>query len=647
MPTYAKFLKELLTNKRKFEDLSTVELNEECSAIFQNKMPTKLKDPRSFTIPCLIGNLNVEKALADLGASINLMSYKMFKQLGLGEPKPTKMSIQLADRSIKYPRGIIEDVLVKVDKFIFHVDFSVLHMDKDVEVPLILGHPFLATARAVIDVGDGKLVLRVGEVKTELNPNKPVSRQAEYEGIKTNKKLKHKPPIEEPPKLELEQLPNHLEYAYLGNNSTLPVIIASNLQPKEKEELLQVLRQHKRAIAWKISDIKGISPSFCTHKILMKDEYKPCVQAQRRLNLNMKEVVKAEVIKLLDAGIIYPITDSSWVRPVQVVPKKGGMTVVTNEKNELIPTRIVIGWRVCIDYRKLNDATRKHHFPSPFIDQMLERLSWHIYYCFLDGLSGYFQIPIALEDQEKMTFTCPYGTFAYHRMPFGLCNAPATFQCCMIAIFDELVKDIMEVFTDDFSVFEQVIRRCVTRSETSKILEHYHSGLTGGHYSGTKTAHKILESGFYWPSLFKNANRYVTSCDKCQRTGNLSKRDEMPQNCMLSCEIFYVWGIDFIGPFPSSFGNNYILVAVDYMSKWVEAQALPTNDARVVVRFLKTLFSRFGTPRAIINDRGTHFCNTQFEKTLKKYEVNHKTATHTILKLVDKLKWQTERSTDY
>ncbi|KAK5838672.1 hypothetical protein PVK06_007407 [Gossypium arboreum] len=140
-----------------------MELNEECSAILQNKLPTKLNDPGSFTIPCLIGSLNIEKALADLSASINLMPYKMFKQLGLGEPKPTRMSIQLVDRFVKYPRGIIEDVLVKVDKFIFPIDFVVLDIDEDVEVPLILGHPFLATARAIIDVGDGELVLRVGD----------------------------------------------------------------------------------------------------------------------------------------------------------------------------------------------------------------------------------------------------------------------------------------------------------------------------------------------------------------------------------------------------------------------------------------------------------------------------------------------------
>ncbi|GJS83082.1 reverse transcriptase domain-containing protein [Tanacetum coccineum] len=483
--------------------------------------------------------------------------------------------------------------------------------------------------------------------------------------------------------------------------------------------------------------------------------------------------------------------------------------------------------RVCIDYRKLNDATRKDHFPLPFMDQMLERLAENEYYCFLDGFSGYFQIPIDPLDQEKTTFTCPYRTFAYHRMPFGLCNAPGTF---LIAIFHDMIEKTMEVFMDDFSVFgdsfssclshldkmlqrcedtnlvlnwekchfmvkegivlghkisksgievdkakvdviaklphpttvkgsievapdwdlpfeimcdasdfavgavlgqqfdvvirdkkgaenlaadhlsrlenphqselekkeitetfplekdtsdgfylrgddnapwfanfanyhagnfvikgmssqqkrkffkdvkhyfwddpflfkicaDQVIRRCVHGKEALDILEACHNGPTGGHHGANLTAKKVFDAGFFWPTIYKDAHDFVTRCDICQRQGKISQRDEMPQNSIQVCEIFDIWGIDFMGPFPSSRGNKYILVAVDYLSKWVEAKALPTNDARVVCKFLKTLFSRFGAPRAIISDRGTHFCNDQFAKVMLKYGVTHRLST--------------------
>ena len=166
-------------------------------------------------------------------------------------------------------------------------------------------------------------------------------------------------------------------------------------------------------------------------------------------------------MKLLNAGIIYAISNSLWVSPVQVVSKKGGMTVVKNDNNEFIPTRTVTGWCVCMDYRKLNKATRKDHFPLPFIDQILDQLAGYSYYCFLDGYSGYNQIAIAPEDQEKTTFTCPYRTFAFRRMPFGLCNAPATFQRCMMTIFSNMVEDIMEIFMDDFSVFGTSFDHCL------------------------------------------------------------------------------------------------------------------------------------------------------------------------------------------
>ncbi|KAK8957227.1 hypothetical protein KSP39_PZI000978 [Platanthera zijinensis] len=1014
-PKYAKYLKDLLSNKKKLEDICTVQLNTECSAVLLNKLPKKLPDPGSFSIPCSFGDLLVKRALADLGASINLMPYSLVKKLGLGEPKPTRMSIQLADRSIRYPMGIIEDVLVKVDKFIFPVDFVISDIEEDTEVPLILGRPFLATSRAVIDVSNGKLLLRVGDEEVtftidasmknslsnddscyylEASPEEDfisfsehslssIDHNAYFENLdlityeNSDKDLITRTPTfeileissdrlktsyDEPPTLELKQLPDHLEYLFLAEDSKLPVIVSAYLTDDEKFKLSNILKRHRRAIAWKITDLRGINPSFCTHKILLEEHSHKTIQPQRRLNPNMKEVVKAEVIKLLDAGIIYPISDSSWVSPVQVVPKKGGLTVVPNDKNELIPTRTVTGWRVCIDYRKLNDATRKDHFPLPFIDQILERLSRHSFYCFLDGLSGYFQIPIAPEDQEKTTFTCPFGTFAYRRMPFGLCNAPATFQRCMLAIFDELVEDIMEVFMDDFSVFgdsfdlclanlsrvlqrcedtnlvlnwekchfmvreglvlghkisskgievdkakietieklpppsnvkavrsflghagfyrrfikdfskitkplthllekdapfifdenclrafslikeklinapiviapnwelpfeimcdassfavgavlgqrinknfhpiyyasktlttaqenytttekellavifafdkfrsyltlskvivftdhsalrylltktdakprlirwvlllqefdleirdkrgaenlaadhlsrlenpnseelkeediddtfpeerllamhkvitlptpwfadfanflvarflpngfsyqekkkffsdlknyfwedpflfrvcaDQVVRRCVSHEEGAEILKHCHEGPAGGHYKANRTARKVLEAGFYWPSIFKDAHAHVSRCEQCQRSGNISRRDEMPLNLFIEIEVFDLWGIDFVGPLPTSFGNKYILVAVDYVSRWAEAQALPTNDARVVTRFLKQLFSRFGAPRAIVSDRGTHFCNAQFAKVLSKYGVTHRLAT--------------------
>lgn len=189
-----------------------------------------------------------------------------------------------------------------------------------------------------------------------------------------------------------------------------------------------------------------------------------------------------------------------------------------------------------------------------------------------------------------------------------------------------------EVLWDEPFLFkncaDQILRRCVPREEVDSILTHCHSSAYGGHYGGDRTAAKVLQSGFYWPTLFKDAHLFASRCDRCQRVGNITKRHEMPLNCILEVEVFDVWGIDFMGPFPSSFNNQYILVAVDYVSKWVEAAALPTNDAKVVLNFLRrNIFTRFGTPRAIISDEGTHFCNKYFTALLAKYGVTHKVAT--------------------
>ena len=430
-------------------------LTEACNTILQRKLPHKLKDPSSFTIPCKIENSIFEIALCDLEASINLMPLSIFKRLGLGEARPTTITLQLANRSSKHPWGVIEDVLVKVDKFIFPTDFIVLDMEEDKDISIILGRPFLTTGRAMIDVQKGELKLRVQDDKVRFsvfnalrhpaesdacfmieavedivasqsgltdpletslvqNAKEELSEEAEeyvqwMDSIQPNRRKYYKPlgentqnsvpSIERPPQLKQKPLSSHLRYAYLRESSTLPVIISASLIAVEEEKILRVLSYHKDALGWSLADLKGIRPSMCTSWILLEDGHKPSMEAQRILNPTMKEVVKKEVLKWLDAGVIYPILDNLRVSPVQVTPKKEG-TIVKRTKNNALPSRTVTGWRICIDYRKLNKATRKYHFPLPFLDQMLDQLARHEYYCFLDRYSGYNQITISPENQE-------------------------------------------------------------------------------------------------------------------------------------------------------------------------------------------------------------------------------------------------------
>ncbi|RVW70085.1 Retrovirus-related Pol polyprotein from transposon 17.6 [Vitis vinifera] len=228
-------------------------------------------------------------------------------------------------------------------------------------------------------------------------------------------------------KLELKTLPAELKYAYLEEGNKAPVVISSSLTVSQEDNLLRILRKHKKAIGWQISDLKGISPLICTHHIYMEEGAKPTRQPQRRLNPHMQEVVRAEVLKLLQAGIIYPISDSTWVSPTQVVPKKSGITVVKGENGDEVSTRLTTGWRVCIDYRKLNARTHT---------QLNSNEKGSLPFTFHGS-------KIDVEDQEKTTFTCPFGTYAYRRMPFGLCNAPATFQRCMLSIFSDMMFEKM------------------------------------------------------------------------------------------------------------------------------------------------------------------------------------------------------------
>ncbi|GKA53428.1 reverse transcriptase domain-containing protein [Tanacetum coccineum] len=365
-------------------------LNENCSAVILNKLPKKLGDPGRFLIPCEFSGINTCNALADLGASINLMPYSVWKDLSLPELTPTCMTLELADRSITEPIGIAKDVRLMVGKFqsfkregeiTLRVGKEAITFNLDQTLRYTANYNHMTANR--IDV----IELACEEYSQEVLDDEPISQEIDatyYIGAREELKVVEaktvKSSIDEPPEVELKDLPPHLEYAFLEGDDKLPVIIAKDLKDEEKAAL---------------------------------------IKSQRRVNPKIHDVIKKEVEKLLDAGLIYPISDSPWVSPIHCVPKKGGITVVKNDDNDLIPTRLVTGWRVCIDYRKLNEATRKDHFPLPFMDQMLERLAGNQYYCFLDGFSGYFQIPIDPKDQEKTTFTCPYGTFAYRRMPFG------------------------------------------------------------------------------------------------------------------------------------------------------------------------------------------------------------------------------------
>ncbi|XP_074318000.1 uncharacterized protein LOC141654783 [Silene latifolia] len=423
IPSYGKFLKELVTLKKKNGEVQTINLSKECSAILThtNKLPNKLEDPGSFSIPCSIQGVAIKRALCDLGASVSLMPLSIFKRLDLGDLKPTRVSLQLADRSVKFPLGVIEDVPLVVGKLVIPCDFFVMDMPGDYNVPIILGRPCLATGGAMIDVKSGKLSLQVGEDRVEFELHKsmeapslgdtccivdilenpmeehdpkvssmdpletclvsgyevddkdvetlayiwmlysaPIHEQApKFELLEVGKKEESSTP---PPTVELKPLPSSLKYEFLGDNSTFPVIINSALDDTQTPKLISLLKRFKGVLGYTIGDLKGISPSLCTHKILLENEDASSIEPQRRLNPIMKEVVRKEVLKLLDAGIIYPISDS-------------------------------------------------------------------------------------------------------RRMPFGLCNAPSTFQRAMMSIFSDFIEQEMEVFMDEFSVVGKSFESCLMNLE--------------------------------------------------------------------------------------------------------------------------------------------------------------------------------------
>ncbi|KAK8568777.1 hypothetical protein V6N12_007319 [Hibiscus sabdariffa] len=278
MPNYVKFLKDMVSRKSRIGEFEIAAATKACLAMMHNKVPVKRTDPGSFTIPCSIGNHYVGKALCDPGANINIMHKSVFQKLGIGEAKPTTMMLQLADRSYVQPERKIEDILVRVDKFTFPTDFLILDCEADEHAPIILGRPFLVTGRVLLDFEKDSTN---GDAHDQNNPE--IGNLVQHAPGKYFEPLNYsnkdnkidKPSVEHPPTLELKPQLDQLKYAYLGDNNTLPVIISSKLQHEQETRLINMLRQHKKALGWTIADIKGISPAFCMHKIQLEDDNKP------------------------------------------------------------------------------------------------------------------------------------------------------------------------------------------------------------------------------------------------------------------------------------------------------------------------------------------------------------------------------------
>nr|GEY19325.1 retrotransposable element Tf2 [Tanacetum cinerariifolium] len=689
MPKFASTIKSLFTNKDKLFELAKIPLNENCSAMLLKKLPQKLRDPGKFLIPCDFPGMDVCHVFSDLGASINLMPLFIWKKLSLPELTPTRMTLELADRSITHPKGVAEDVFVKVGKFHFLTDFVVVDFEADPCVPLILGRLFLRTGHALIDVYGEEITLRVNDEAVTFNLNQTTRYSSTYDDLSVNRidiidvareddfileeinaylkdesispKINHadydpegdicliekllnndpfqlpsmnlkqgevvkeKSSIEEPSELELKDFPCHLEYAYLEGVDKLPVIIAKDLKVDEKEALL-------------------------------KEDYKTVMQSQRRVHPKIHEVIKKEVIKLLDAEMIYPISNSQWVSPIHCVPKKGGITVVENENNDLIPTRRPFGlcnapgtFQRCMMVL-FHDMIKKtmEVFMDDFsvfgdsfssclshLDTMLQRIVYTDHSALKYLLSKQDAKP-RLKNSHKDVFENKDINENFTLETLGKISSGGTPWFADFANFHarnfivkgmssqqkkKLFKDVKHYFWDVPYLFwicaDQIIRRGVHGQEAYDILKACYEGPIGGHHGANFTAKKIFDVGFFWPTIYRDAHSLVKSCDICQRQGKISQRERCLRT-LFKFVIFDVWGIDFMGPFPSSRENRYILVAVDYLSKWVEAKVLSTNDARVVVKFLKSLFARFETPRAIISDSRTHFCNDKFAKVMSK-----------------------------
>nr|GEV38961.1 DNA-directed DNA polymerase [Tanacetum cinerariifolium] len=632
MSKFPSTINSLLTNKDKLFELAKIPLNENCSAMLLKKLPEKLRDPGKFLIPCDFSGMDMTLELVNRSITrLKGVAEDVFVKVGKFH-LPTdfvlvyfgadpRVPLILGRSFLRTGRALIdvygEEITLRVndEAFTFNLNqttrysstyddilvnrIDIIDVTREKYAQEILG--FFNNSSGGNPTSTSELILF--DSSTPLTPFKgsdfileEIEAYLKDESISpeiNHADFKAKSLIEKPPKLELKRLPSHLEYAYLEGVDKLSLIIAKDLKVNENKALLKVLKSHKRAIAWKITDIKGIDPRFCRHKILMEEDYKSTLQIQRRVNLKIHVVIKKEVLKLLNAGMIYPISDNPWVSPIHCVPKKGGITVVENENNELTHIRgmmavfhdmIEKSMEVFMDdFSVFGDS-----FLSclSHLDTMLQRcedtnlvLNWQkCHFMVKEGIIlGYKFSKNGLEvDRSKVDVIAklPHPTTVKDFANFHVENFIV--QGMSSQQKKKLFKDVKHYFWNDPYLFricaDQIIRRCVHGQEAYDILKAFHEGPTGGHHGANLTAKKVFDVDFFWSTISRDA----------QRQGKFSQRDEMPHKVIQVCKIFYVWGIDFMGPFLSSRGNRYILVAIDYLSKWVEVKALLTNDARVV-----------------------------------------------------------------
>nr|GEW63360.1 reverse transcriptase domain-containing protein [Tanacetum cinerariifolium] len=594
MPKFASTIKSLLGNKDKLFELGKIPLNENYSAMLLKNLSEKLGDPSKFLIPCDFPRMDVCHALADLGASINLMPLFIWKKISLPELTPTRMTLKLANRSITHAKEVVEDFFIKVGKFYFPNDFVVIEFEADPRVPLILGRSFLRTGHALIDVYGEEITLRVNDEAVTFNLNQATRYSFTYDDLSVNKI----DVIDVVREKYAQEILGFAKNSSGGNptSTSEPIISDSShsLTPFEGSDFI-------------LEEIKAY---------LKDDSISPEID---HADCDPKGDICLIEKLLNDDPFQLPLMDlNSWVRPIHCVPKKGGITVVDNENNELIPTRLVTD---CIDaFETLKNKLTE----APILVVLDWNLPFELMYDASDFAIGAFlgQHHLSrLENPHKDVFENKDMMENFPLETLGKISNGCTPWFADFANFHagnfivkgmssqqkkKFFKDVKHYFSDDPYLFwictDQIIRRCVHGQEAYDILKACHEGPTRGHHGANFTAKKVLDAGFFWTTIYRDAHNLVKSCDSSQRQGKISQRDEMPQNVIQVFEIFDVWGIDFMGPFPSSRGNMYILVVVDYLSKWVEAKALPTSDACIAVKLERTVGENRASWSEILED---------------------------------------------